>query len=169
MDGIQPYQQNGDVWTPGNQIIDFRDKVVPIINSRVVHFRSALDVGCGNTRYSQVLCETFSRVYGIDKYTYDKYPEFNSRFVPLFGQDFSKYKFGMKFDLVMFWGVLYLFNDISKAIEKANELLNNDGVLIVAEDKKRTNVFNLVGDLIGDLVDSIVLKDYIRVDFYRKA
>ena len=129
--GWQCYTPSGDV--AEDLVTDFERSVIPLVKD-LTPGRRALDVGCGNGRHCNVLCNYFDRVLGIDN-------TYRSTLLPNYGVGFSSVDFfdleESGFDLVLFWGAFYIMKKYQEAIDKTHSILNEGGIVVIADDPRR--------------------------------
>lgn len=107
-----------------------------------MHFKRALDVGCGEGSFSKMLLSCCDLVEGIDisetaiaraKLKYQCYSSLR-----FFAADFSKCCFEGKYDLIVCAEVLYYLNrnQLTKTISKIYGLLNPNAFVLISNIKK---------------------------------
>ena len=132
--GLQPYDGKGNA-KEGNI---FKEKILPRLEIQMLEETIALDVGCGNGRICQVLSESpkVDKVWGIDPYE-KLNDKFKSSIYKFENTSFEDFNTGTKFDFILFWGVFYIMPDYVKAFEKAKDLLDSMGTLVIGDDPTR--------------------------------
>jgi len=95
-----------------------------------------LDVGCGEGQFLRSLPPTIHAT-GIDL---NISPDSRLSFIK---NDFIKYKFSQKYDVITFWHSLEHFPDPQKTINKAVKMLNNNGQIIISIPNTNSLAFKL--------------------------
>jgi 2-polyprenyl-3-methyl-5-hydroxy-6-metoxy-1,4-benzoquinol methylase len=132
--GLQPYvgddtaKKEPEAQTE-NFINSIKDKI-PVFDNSI-----ALDVGCGNGRISKKLSSLYYEVVALDPYEVPDFTNYsNIHFTKCFYEEYTTKK---KFDLVIFLGVFYLFQEKDKVLQKTEALLTDTGNIIIFTDKRR--------------------------------
>ena len=87
---------------------------------------SLLDVGCGGGTFLEVCKEKGWTVEGVDPSPKDS----SLDNIKIHQGDFNQMRFKSKYDVITFWGVLEHLSEPIIAINKAKELLNNNGMIV---------------------------------------
>lgn len=95
-----------------------------------------LDVGCGQGNYLKSLPSTIKST-GIDLKISSKTN------LNIIEGDFNKYKFSLKFDVITFWHSLEHFPNPLETINKAINLLNQNGRIIISLPNTNSLAFRL--------------------------
>ena len=122
---------------PGNTIAIFEEEIWPSIKKYFGDDKNILDVGCGNGRLSRYLSQYGKNVTAIDGFRKIN-PSLLTENMLFEERDFKDFN-GSKFDVIFLFGVFYMLENwcIYKAFKKMLSLLNEDGVIIIIDDKSR--------------------------------
>lgn len=102
------------------------NQIKNILNKNVV---TLLDVGCGKATFLDICKNEGWFVEGIDPSPSSKHEAYSNYQILVHEGDFLDIEFEKKFDVITFWGVLeHLENPVS-ALEKANRLLTQEGII----------------------------------------
>jgi 2-polyprenyl-3-methyl-5-hydroxy-6-metoxy-1,4-benzoquinol methylase len=115
-------------------------KLNKIIRAKCKNTRNALDIGCGNGRYTYNFAKTFDKVIGIDlseKIINDNNRQNKNKNITYQNENFITMKKDSlgKFDFV-FVGDIFMYTnhkDVKNVFKNLLKLLNKDGILIVRE------------------------------------
>ncbi len=99
--------------------------------SSLTHSGKLLEVGCGRGGLLRLAKQKGWEVLGIDSSS-DNIKEIQKYGIPGFCEDFLKYGQTNKFDVVVLWDLIEHPTDPARYIQKSWELLNDDGLLVIA-------------------------------------
>jgi SAM-dependent methyltransferase len=161
--GLQPYDEKDfDAKDKRNTIDIFCREILPIVLCEQSSFCRALDVGCGNGRFSNILAQGFGSVVCIDQFRQPSHEPWENVFfqkVP-----FLEFETLEKFDLIMFFGVFYMM-DHEKCIKKCLGILEDGGSIAIIDEVFRNAKNGESGTYDLDLICSkfaLSLKDCIQ-------
>jgi ubiquinone/menaquinone biosynthesis C-methylase UbiE len=143
-------------------------KIDKILNKECKKTSRALDIGCGDGRYTKEFAKKFDEVIGIDlseKRIKQNNKTNSAKNICYINENFITMKKNSlgKFDFV-FVGDIFMYTpkrDIKKVFESLLKLLNKDGILIVRES---TQIYNE-----GEWKSKSYVAYYRNRDFYTKG
>lgn len=103
------------------------------IKKQVAHCSRILDVGCGDGSLIGFLDDFNKHLTGIDSYEpciQKAKSQFSSERCSFYCGDFLEYSFDCKFDAIIFVASIHHM-DMTKALEKAKSLLNENGLILI--------------------------------------
>lgn len=140
--GLQPYDSKDlEAVDKKNTLQVFKDEILPYISEFFNSDGIILDIGCGNGRFTSILKNYFKSVVALDIHRNINpfYLKDNVSFHNMLFQDYNE-----KVDCLFFMGSFYIQDNygIEDSFIKATNLLNDNGYIIIIDDKKR----NIEGD-----------------------
>lgn len=148
---------------------DYESKLISkILNENNVNYSRALDIGCGNGRYTRELSKSFDELVGIDlsasriednnKENKDSSISYlHKNFMNVESKDLGKFDFVFVGDIFMYTNE----NDVEQVYKSLLNLLNENGLLLVRESTR------LIGS--EDYKSKNYVAYYRNVDFYTQG
>tara|TARA_Y100000034_G_scaffold135536_1_gene207863 strand:- start:16446 stop:17030 length:585 start_codon:yes stop_codon:yes gene_type:complete len=138
---LQPVKEDGDAKDKKNSNQVFRLEILPMIKDFFNEDGIALDVGCGNGRFSFQLAKYHSYVHALDvmKYFDSMFASHNVEFFKVPFEEYEPANSTTTYSTIFFFGSFYTFGNTGyiNTVNKCLSLLDRGGHIIIVDNQKR--------------------------------